>query len=290
MAMFDTRGIGAGTLIKSTFKEFSEDDMSIYAAALSFHGLLSLFPFVLFLVALIGFLDLQQFFDWMREQAALLLPANAMQQIDTVIEEVRSSQGGLLSVGALLALISASKGVRTLMHALNVAYDVEEERSGWKLFLLSLVNTIGLAVMLLAAAALMLMGPQIVEWLAGQIGLRELFVTLWTWLRWPVAIVLLMLAVAVIYYVAPDVEQRFRFITPGSVIAVLVWILASLAFGFYVQNFGDYNATYGSIGAIIVLLLYFYISALVLLLGAELNAVIEHASVEGKNKGEKEVD
>ena len=118
------------------------------------------------------------------------------------------------------------------------------------------------------------------EWLAGQVGMRELVVVLWTWLRWPVIVLMLMLVVALLYYVAPDVEQEFRFITPGSVLAVLVWILASVAFGVYVQNFADYNATYGSIGAIIVLLLYLYISAAVLLFGAELNAVIEHASVE----------
>ena len=143
---------------------------------------------------------------------------------------------------------------------------------------------------LLFTAGLMVIGPQAMEWLAGQVGMRELVVVLWTWLRWPVIVLMLMLVVALLYYVAPDVEQEFRFITPGSVLAVLVWILASVAFGVYVQNFADYNATYGSIGAIIVLLLYLYISAAVLLFGAELNAVIEHASVEGKDPGDKQMD
>ena len=137
-------------------------------------------------------------------------------------------------------------------------------------------------MLLLFTAGLMVIGPQAMEWLAGQVGMRELVVVLWTWLRWPVIVLMLMLVVALLYYVAPDVEQEFRFITPGSVLAVLVWILASVAFGVYVQNFADYNATYGSIGAIIVLLLYLYISAAVLLFGAELNAVIEHASVEAR--------
>lgn len=289
MAILDTRGVGAGTLLKRTLKEYKQDDMSIYAAALSFQGLLALFPFILFLVALLGFLNLATFFDWLREQAALVLPPMAMEQINSVINEVQKSEGGLLSVGVLLALISASKGVRMLMHALNVAYDVEEERPGWKLFLMSVVYTLGLTAMLLVAAAFMILGPQIMEWLASQIGMQQVVVTIWTWLRWPAAILLLMLAVAVIYYVAPDVEQKFRFITPGSVVAVIVWILASLAFGWYVQSFGNYSATYGSIGAIIVLLLYFFISASVLLLGAELNAVIEHASPEGKSEGDKKV-
>ncbi len=115
----------------------------------------------------------------------------------------------------------------------------------------------------------------------------QIVVTLWTWLRWPVAVLLLILAVATIYYVTPDVEQDFRFITPGSTIAVLVWIGASVGFGYYVQNFADYSATYGSIGAIIVLLVYFFISAAVLLFGAEVNAVIEHHAPTGKNPGEK---
>ena len=128
------------------------------------------------------------------------------------------------------------------------------------------------------------------EWLASQVGLQDIVVTIWSWVRLPVAILLMMLVVALLYYVAPNAEQSFRFITPGSVVAVIVWIVASLGFGYYVQNFGNYDATYGSVGAIIVLMLFFYISSAVLLLGAEINAVIEHASYDGKDKGDKELD
>jgi membrane protein len=141
--------------------------------------------------------------------------------------------------------------------------------------------------MLLVAAALMVTGPQVMGWLAAQIGMEDFIVTLWTILRWPAIILLLMISVAMMYYVMPDVEQEFRFITPGSVLAVVVWIVASLGFAWYVKTYANYDAMYGSIGAIIVLLLYFYISASVLLLGAEMNAVIEHMSQEGKAKGEK---
>lgn len=136
----------------------------------------------------------------------------------------------------------------------------------------------------------MIMGPQVMEWLASTVGLQDIVVTIWAWVRWPIAILLMMLVVALLYYIAPNVEQSFRFITPGSVVAVIVWIAASLAFGYYVQNFGNYDATYGSIGAVIVLMLFFYISAAVLLLGAEINAVIEHAAAEGKDKGDKELE
>ena len=290
MAFLDTRGIGFGTLLKRTIKEFSNDDMSTYASALAYRALFSLFPFLLFLMALLGFLNLSEFFAWLREQAALALPAVAMEQVNPVIDQLQEQKSGLLSVGILVALWTASAGFRSLMNAMNRAYDVDEGRPSWKLMLLSLLYTIGTAVILLASAGLMIVGPQVMEWLADLVGLKETIVLLWAWLRWPVVVFLMMLLVAVLYYVTPDVEQEFRFITPGSVLAVIVWIAASVGFGIYVQNFPDYNATYGSIGAIIVLLLYFYISAAVLLLGAELNAVIEHHSVEGKDPGEKTAD
>jgi membrane protein len=175
------------------------------------------------------------------------------------------------------------------MNALNKAYDVEEGRPWWKLYPLSVLYTVGIAAMLIAAAVLLVVGPEAVQWLAQQVGLEQLFVILWTWLRWPVVLFLLTLAVAVVYYVAPDVEQDFRFITPGAVLSVIVWIAASLAFDYYVRNFADYSVMYGSIGTIIVLLLYFFISGAVLLFGAEVNAVIEHHAPIGKEPSEKKL-
>ena len=276
-----------GKVLVRTVKEFIDDEMSTYASALAYQMLFSLFPFLLFLIALIGFLHLPDFFSWLRLQSELVLPPQALEQVNPVIDQLQQSKGGLLSVGIVIALWTASAGVRLMMSAMNAAYDVVEERPVWKRIPLSVFYTIGIAIMLLAAAGLMVTGPQVMSWLASQIGIEEFIVTLWTILRWPLIIILMMVAVAVIYYVMPDVKQEFRFITPGSVLAVVVWIIASLGFGYYVKTFADYNAMYGSIGAIIVLLLYFYISAAVLLLGAEMNAVIEHMSNEGKNPGEK---
>ncbi len=274
-------GIGPGQLGKRSVKEFLADDMTTYAAALAYHVLLALFPFVIFLVALLGFLNIPQFFDWLVSQAQTALPQQAAQQVVQVIREVQGqAQGGLLSFGIIAAIWAASAGVRSLMNALNAAYDVEESRPSWQRYLLSILYTIALAVMLIVAAGLMLIGPQVAEWIAGQVGLGNLFLTLWTWLRWPVAVLLLMLALAIVYYAAPNVSQPFRFITPGSVLAVIVWILASLGFSYYVSNFGSYGATYGSLGAVVVLLLYFFISSAVLLLGAEVNAEIYHARQE----------
>lgn len=290
MALLDLQGVGVFELLKRTVKEFSKNDMTTYASALAYRAIFSLFPFLLFLIAMLGMLDLQEFFTWLREQVSMMLPPDALNLVNPVIDQMQHQKSGLLSVGILVALWSASIGVRSLMNAMNKAYGVEEGRPAWKLMLLSVLYTIGLAVILLMMAGLMIVGPQVIEWLASHVGLKDIVVILWTWLRLPLVVFLMMLVVAVLYYVTPDVEQKFRFITPGSVLAVIVWIAASVGFGIYVNNFGNYDATYGSIGAVIVLLLYFYISAAVLLFGAEMNAVIEHASQEGKDAGDKRID
>jgi membrane protein len=261
-------------LLKLALTEFSADDMTTYAAALAYRLLFSIFPFLIFLTALLGFLGAPQFFDWMRDQAAYLLPSQAMDAVENVLSELQTPQGGLMSVGIALAIWSASAGVLGTMDALNVAYEVKERRPMWKRILVAILYTLALAIMLIVAAALMISGPAFLTWLTRYVGLDQFFITIWAWIRWPVAIFLLMLAIALVYWAAPNVKQPFRFITPGSVVAVTVWVAASLAFGIYVQNFANYNQTYGSLGAVIILLFYFYLSAAVLLFGAELNAVI----------------
>lgn len=279
--------VGPFGVLRRALQNFGAHDMASYAAALAYQVFFSLFPFLIFLIALLGFLEVPEFFDWLRQEAAALLPAQAMGQVNEVIDQIEQPQGGLLSFGIIVALWSASAGMRATMNALNVAYHVSEGRPAWKRYLLSLLYTVGLAALLALSAGLMSFGPQAIGWLGDQLGLGAVTLTLWNLLRWPLAAALLMFAVAVIYYVAPDVEQELRFITPGSVLAVAVWIAASLGFAFYVQNFADYSATYGSIGAIIVLLLYFYISAAILLFGAEINAAAEHNAPTGKDRGEK---
>ncbi len=273
-------------VLKHAVKDFLDDDMMTYAAALAFRVLLALFPFVIFLLTLLGALGLSDFFDWLLSQARIALPGQAFQLVEQVITEIREQHsGGLLSFSILFALWAASAGMRSLMNGLNAAYDVAESRPAWQRYPLSLLYTIGLAVLLIAAAGFMLLGPGAMQWLAGQVGLSQVVATLWTWLRWPVAIVLFLLTVVIAYKVAPNIDQPFRFLTPGSVIAVLAWILASLGFSFYVANFGNYGATYGSLGGIVILLLYFFISAAVLLFGAEINATIHPADEAQVNDG-----
>jgi membrane protein len=184
-----------------------------------------------------------------------------------------------MSVGAIVALWSASSAVRMGMHILSVAYDVED-RPVWKNLPLSLIYTLILAVLMIVTAALMLMGPSLVQPILKPLGLGQIFLTIWTYARIPGAILLLMLIVALIYWLFPNVKQPFRFITPGAAIAVIVWILASLGFSFYVANFSSYSATYGALASVVVLLLYFFISAAILLLGAEINAETYRVAAE----------
>ncbi|MDQ3387968.1 MAG: YihY/virulence factor BrkB family protein [Gemmatimonadota bacterium] len=258
---------------KSLVREFFEDDMPTYAAAIAFHALFALFPFVLFLLTLLGFFDLPVVFSWLVEGSASLLPPSTSETVQRVIAEIRERrETGLLSFGILSAIWLASAGVRATMTALNVAFDLAEERSFWKRYLLSIAYTLALAVTIVLATLLAVVGPRAISWLAMQLGIDPLVVTLWSWLRIPIAGLLALAAAAVVYHVAPNREQRFRVVSPGSVLAVAFWAIGAVGINYYVSSFSRFSLTYGSIGAVIVLLLFFYMSALVLLLGAELNA------------------
>ena len=265
-------------VFKRAVKSFLDDDMVTYAAALSYHLMLALFPFVIFMLTLLGALGLSEFFDRLLHQAQAALPPDAYELLARVIGEIRGQpREGLLSVSIIFALWAASTGMRSVMNALNVAYDVKETRPAWKRYPLSILYTIGLVAVVIATAAFRLIGPWAVQRFANQLELTTLVTTLWTWLRWPVVVLLLLLTIALIYYLGPNIDQPFRYVTPGSIAAVVVWIVASIGFSIYVENFGNYGATYGSLGGMIVLLLYFFVSAAVLLLGAEVNAVIHPA-------------
>jgi membrane protein len=282
------RGLRVRDVGKRAVEDFVEDDMMTYAAAMSYHVFFALFPFIIFLLALLSFLNVPQFFDWILERAQTMLPSQAMEQVEEVVGEVRDQRrGGLLSFGMVAALWTASLSLRSAMNALNKAYNVEEGRPIWKRFGLSLVYTIALMILLITAVGLMVVGPQWVAAVADVVGLEAVVVTVWAWIRIPVAILLMMFALGLVYYFAPNVRHPMYFATPGAVLAVTVWLLASLGFSTYVQSFTDYSATYGSVGAVIVLLFYFFISACALLLGAEVNAVIERETtgVEVEDRG-----
>ena len=283
-------GLSVRELGRRVVHEIQQDDCFGRAAQLAYYFLFALFPFFLVLTTLLGYLPIPNLLDRLMETLAEMLPGEALQLVqDNVRELVLNQRGGLLSLGILAALWTSSSAVTAIIDGLNRAYDVEEGRPFWKVRLMAILLTIGLSAFIIVSLILLTFGPQIGGWIADKVGLGSAFKLAWNILRWPVIVGLLIGAMALIYYMAPDVEQEWQWITPGSVVAVIGWLLASLGFSFYVNNFGSYNATYGSIGAVIVLLTWMYVSGFFILVGGEINAEIEHAAVSGKDPGEKEL-
>ena len=187
-----------------------------------------------------------------------------------------------LSWGELL-----KRTFKEIIGSLNRAYDIDEGRPWWKVRLTAIGLTLALAFFFLVSFTLIVVGPTLAERLASMSGLGTAFEWSWKILQWPLAFLLVSTAIGLVYYYAPDAEQEWVWITPGAVIATLLWVLVSLGFKFYAANFADYNATYGAVGGVIVVMLWFYLSSLAILAGAELNAEIEHASPYGKDPGQK---
>ncbi len=273
--------------IKATVQEFQRDDALGLAAQLAFFLILALFPFILVLVTLMGTFSSPTLASYVLEYFQSVTPQQVYEIIETYTNDYISGNKpapGLFSFGILLTLWSASGAFAALINALNKAYDVEETRPVWKVRGIALLMTLGLSVMILIGVLLLILGPNIGNVIAGFFGLGWVFELVWNIARWPVALFFMVFTVALLYYFGPDANQPFRWITPGGFIAILLWVLASLAFRFYVSNFGSYDETYGSIGAVIVLLLYLYISSLTILFGAELNATLVRMKEEISGK------
>jgi membrane protein len=282
------RGSSIRDISKGVWREVRDDNCMGQAAQLAFYLIFAAFPFLLFLATLLGYIPIPNLMDRIMEYLAPLLPGEAATLIrENVRQLVTDQKGGLLSLGIGMALWTSSSAFVAIMDNLNRAYDVEEGRAFWKVRGIAILMTIGISIFIALSMALLIFGPQIGGWIAAQVGLGTVFEITWNILRWPVIVLLLILAMALIYYFAPDVEQKWKWITPGSIFAVIGTIAAALGFSFYVNNFGSYNKTYGSIGTIIVLLTWLYIVGFVILVGGEINAEIEHASPEGKDPGEK---
>jgi membrane protein len=282
-------GLGVTELGRRVIAEIRDDDCLGRAAQLAYYFLFALFPFFLFLTTLLGYLPIPDLLDRLLETLGQMLPGEALQLVqDNIRQLVTDQRGGLLSFGILAALWTSSSALTGIIDSLNRAYDVEEGRPFWKVRLTAIGLTVGLSAFIVVALVLLTFGPQLGRWVADLVGLGRVFEVTWNVVRWPVIVGLLVVAIALLYYFAPDVEQGWTWITPGSACAVLGWLLASLGFAFYVNNFGSYNATYGSIGAVIVLLTWMYVTGLFILIGGEINAEIEHAAPGGKDPGEKQ--
>jgi membrane protein len=283
-----TMSLSWGELLKRTVQETQEDKGFGLAAQLAYYFFLALFPALLVLLALASFLPA----DDLVNRVVGLMQGVAPEEVLTIIREQLAKiadgrQGGLLSFGVLAALWSSSAAMVAIIDALNTAYDVEEGRPWWKQRLTAILLTVGVALFILVSFALVVAGPQLAEFVAARVGLGAAFEWTWKLLQWPLAFALVATAIGLIYYFAPDVDQDFVWITPGSLVATLLWLAGSLAFRLYVVNFGSYNETYGAIGGVMVLLLWLYLTGLVVVIGAEMNAVIEHTSPYGKEAGEK---
>jgi membrane protein len=274
---------------RRSIRKYLRHNMVEYSAALAYRALFALVPFFALLVTLLGFLGLNGVFDWVIEQADYLLQDRFAEVVEGWIGQSQQylAQGGLLSGVVILAVWSISSGVRSLTKALNAVHEVEESRPLWKRYPLSFFYALVLAITTILGAGLLLIGPQVVAWIVGLVGLDEVFVYLWTWLRLPVALFLLMLTMSIVYWAIPNVNHPYRLITPGAVLAVIVWVVASLSFSWYLANFANYSVIYGSLGAAFALLLYFYISAAVLLFGAEVNVAIHHCTSDGSIQKEE---
>jgi membrane protein len=275
-------------LLKRTAKEAIADDVLNLAAQQAYYFFFALFPALLALISLASFFPLDNLVDEVVKMLERVAPGDVVRIVrDQLIQISNTNAGGLLTLAFLFTLWSSSAAVVSMTSTLNTAYDITEGRPWWKVRLTAIGLTIGLAFFILISMTLLVAGPTLAERVAEALRMGPVFEWTWKILQWPLILALVTTGIAMVYYFAPDAEQEWVWITPGSVLATLLWVVISLAFKMYLQRFDTYNETYGAIGGVMVLLLWFYLSGIALLVGAELNAEIEHASPHGKAPGEK---
>lgn len=295
-SVWELGGLSLRELARRVWQTVYEGDILTRAAALAYYFLFSLFPLLLFLVSMLGHF-VERGTELRREllgYMARLVPRSASELIYKTLDEITvNASGGKLSFGLLAALWFSSSGVAAITDALNASYGVRESRPWWRVRLLSLGLTLAISALIILALALVLYGGEIGEGLAERLGAGELFLLVWQVLQWPIVTFCMLLCFALVYYFAPDLkEQKWYWITPGSVTGVVLWLLVSFVFRIYIRYFDRYSVTYGSLGAVIVLMLWFYLTGAAILIGGEVNAQIEHAAArrgdpDAKLEGEK---
>jgi membrane protein len=289
-------GLGWKELGKRVYAEVVDDDVLGRSAQLAYYFLLALFPALLFLTSLLGYLagaD-SQLRQGLFNSLAAVLPGDASQLVaKTVTDVTQSSGGGKLSFGILATLWAASNGMGAISESLNAAYDLKETRPWWKVRLTAVGLTLALTLLIVTALVLVLYGGDIADAVSIKVGLGSAFATAWKILQWPLVLVFVLLAFALIYYFGPDArDQDWKWITPGAVVGVVLWLLISFGFKAYLSYFNSYSATYGSLGAVIILMLWFYFTGTAILVGGEMNSEVEnemakHGAPDAKEKGEK---
>jgi len=278
--------------VRRTIKEFSEDNLTDWAAALTYYGILAIFPALLALVSILGLVG-QSATQPLIDNLSSVAPGAAKDIITSALKNLQKSQGAagvLFIVGLGLAIWSASGYVAAFMRASNAIYDVEEGRPIWKTVPTRVLTTLMLLVMLAAVAIGVAITGPLADQVGKLLGVGSTATTVWDIAKWPVILLFVITMFAVLYWATPNVKHpKFRWISPGSVVGVLVWIIASAAFAFYVANFASYNKTYGSLGGVIVFLVWLWVSNIAILLGAEFNAEVERSrQIEGGHPEDKE--
>ena len=280
--------IGWGELLKRTGKEALDDDVFNLAAQQAYYFFFALFPALLALISLASFFPVENLTGELTSRLRQVAPGDVVQIIADQLDKISNDKaGGLLTLAFLFTLWSSSGAVVSMCSTLNAAYDITEGRPWWKVRLTAIGLTVGLALFVLVSMTLVIGGPWMAEQIADRTGLGGAFEWTWKIAQWPLVFVLISTGLALLYYFAPDAEQDWVWITPGSVLATILWVVISLGFKYYISNFGNYTETYGLIGGVMVLMLWFYLSGIAILVGAELNSEIEHASPYGKDVGEK---
>lgn len=275
--------------LKDLKSEIKEDNVATGAAALAFYLMLAIFPAMIALLSLIPYLPVANLEEAVMDFLRQAMPGEAAELFTGTVQSiVGDRRGGLLTFGLLFTIWSAASGLFAIMQQLNVTYDVRESRSFLELRGTAVMLTVLFGALLLGAFSLIVFGGVAQGWLADQLGWSAWLTGLFAALRWIIIAAALLLAFALTYYFGPDVEQEFRFITPGSVLGVVLLAAGAAAFTFYVANFANYSKVYGSLGAVIILLMWLYLTGWVILLGSEINALVEYYSAAGKRKGEKQ--
>jgi len=275
-------------LAKRTAREILADDLLNLAAQQAYYFFFALFPALLTFISIASFFPIENLVGEVVAVLGRFAPPDVLKIITEQITKIsQSGHGGVLTFAFLLTIWSSSGAMVSIISTLNAAYDITEGRPLWKVRLIAMALTLGMAFFILVSIALVLVGPALGEQLAATLHMGAAFKWAWWILQWPLVFALVATGVGLVYYFAPDAEQAWIWITPGSIVATILWVVVSLGLKMYITYVGNFNETYGTLGGIIVLLTWFYLSGLAILIGAELNAELEHASPYGKNVGEK---
>jgi membrane protein len=280
-------GLKPVALVKQTIKKLGEDELSTRSAALSYYFILALFPMFLFLLSLIGIFagPSSELRESILSALGRMAPGSASSLVHSVVSETTKASSGIkVGAGILGALWAASAGMSAVMVSLNVVHKVTETRPWWRQKLSAVALTVALAALIIVALALVLYGGKIGDLIATQFGLGDAFTIAWQAVEWILPFAAMFLSFSVVYYFAPNISGAWHWVTPGAALGVVIWLLASVGFRLYLHFFNSYSATYGSLGAVVILLLWLYITGFAILIGAELNWIIEAADTGDVSK------